>query len=308
MMPSAVQVAGQDVFTIQADAGGFTHEERTTIVERNINNALMASTDRSPSTVAIEYINSLPVVRLGGFHVVTITDKCAQMAGTTMAALADVWAGNLRRVLSDQAFIANYVGQLGGDFLSSPYVSPFRRARCEAARLNHAAFMFREDIPVGLQCSQSFANKGMVELNAKRDTQAALESFKNAIAMDSGNAKAHYGLGLCLLKCGNVNQAIVELQKARWLEPNYAYVHIALGQAFETQGHDVDAIKQYQEAALLQPENPEPYLLIADIREDRNDMGKSVVELQNAQNIIPKSDYIRLRKQDQLAWRLRRPM
>jgi len=63
-------------------------------------------------------------------------------------------------------------------------------------------------------------------------------------------------------------------------------VHIALGEAFEAQGCDVAAVKQYQEAALLQSDNPEPYLMIADIREDRNDIGKSVAELQAAQNII----------------------
>ncbi len=94
---------------------------------------------------------------------------------------------------------------------------------------------------------------------------------------------------------------------ARSLEPDYALVYIALGQALETQGRAVAAIQQYQEAALLQPDNREPYLSIADIREDRNDIGKSVAGLTPAVMQIPDSQYLILRRKDQLTWRLRRP-
>ena len=142
----------------------------------------------------------------------------------------------------------------------------------------------------------------------RRDPVAAAESFRNALAACPENSRAHYGLGRALLELGQVDGAITELQMARWLEPDYALVHIALGQAFETQGKAVAAIKQYQEAALLQPDNPEPYLLIADIRENRNDIGKSVMELTAAQKQIPDSEYINVRRKDQLVWRLRRPM
>ena len=67
-----------------------------------------------------------------------------------------------------------------------------------------------------------------------------------------------------------------------------------------------DAVKQYQEAALLQEDNPEPVLLIADIREGRNDIGKSVRELALASQRIPTSQYIILEQKDQRMWRLNR--
>jgi len=68
---------GQNLFTIQADAGGFSAEERTLIVERNINDALMACSDRS-RVVTVVTINGLPVIRVGGFHVVTVDSKTAE--------------------------------------------------------------------------------------------------------------------------------------------------------------------------------------------------------------------------------------
>jgi tetratricopeptide (TPR) repeat protein len=301
--PDAVHLAGEEVFSIPAPAGGFTALERAIIVERNLNNALKASCDRTPGAVSVIHINNIPVVRLGGFHLVTADSNCARMAGTSMEALADAWADSLRKSLTDQTKITAYVASLNGDYIQ-PFVQ-YRRARLEAARLNHAAPDFREAVPVGLVCSDSVTVDGMKVL--KTDPVAAVEVFRKAIAMCPDNSKAFYGLGLALMQTGRVNDAIDSLQMARWLDPDYAGVHLALGQAFETQGRKVDAVKQYQETALLQPDNPEPFLLIADIREDRNDMGKSVTELTSALKAIPDSEYIFLKRKDQLTWRLRRP-
>lgn len=305
--PSAVHIAGEEVFTINAPAGGFSILERALIVERNINNALKASVDRSPSMVSIESINNIPIVRMGDFHVVTADSRSAQVAGTTMQALAESWADSIRKALSDQTRISNYVNDLRGNFLTRGFTAPFRRARCEAARLNHAAPGFREAVPSGLVCSDSLTTEGVNGMLKKQDVLVSADKFRKAIVMCPENSRAHYGFGLALMELGKVDEAIDEFQMARWLDPDYAFVHIALGQAFETKGKIVDALQQFQEAALLQPDNPEPYLLISDIREGRNDMGQSVAELTAAENQIPDSEYIDLKRKDQLTWRLRRP-
>jgi len=307
--PLSVRVAGEDVFTMQAPAGGFTAPERALIVERNINNALItARTDieRSPASVEIVPINNLPVIRIAGKHVVTVDSNSAKMAGTTMTALAGTWADSMKHALSDKARVDTYLASLSGDFIPTVAAVPYHRARWEAARLNHAANQFRSALPIGLQSSASFSDAGFTAL-MNRDVVAAMDNFKKALQLDNGNAMGHYGLGLASLKTGQVTNAIAELQFSRWLEPDNALTHIALGQAFETQGHDVDAVAQYREASLLQPDNPEPYLAIADIREVRNDVGKSVAELGDAIKIMPNSAYLRLRQKDQLTWRLIRP-
>lgn len=303
--PLVVHVAGQDAFSINCAAGGFSAVERTMIVERNINNALKASNDTAPSSVEIIYINNIPVVRLGGFHIVTADSASAKFAGVTMMDIANDWATGLRRALVDQKHITEYIAGLGGDFLPSSAFVPYRRARLEAARLNHAAVAFRENVPVNLDSSDSVTLVGITALNERHPEVAAAE-FSKAIAMHPGNSRAHYGLGVALLQQGKVEQAITELQMARWLEPDYAMVHLALGQAFETQGESRAAVKQYQEAALLQRDNPEPALLIADIREGRNDMGNSVRELAQAGERIPTSQYLILKRKDQTMWRLNR--
>jgi Flp pilus assembly protein TadD len=304
--PLGVKVAGEEVFTMNAPAGGFTAQERAIIVERNINNALVATVDRGPNSVEIVPINNLPVIRIGGKHVVTIDSNSARLAGTTMSALATVWSDNMKKALSDTARVNTYVASLQGDFIPTVAAVPTLRPRWEAARLNHAADSFRSALPVGLQSSASFTDTGMTAY-MNRDFVGAKESFKKALQLNNANALAHYGLGIASLKLGEVNNATSELQMSRWLEPDNALTHIALGQAFEAQGYDTAAIAQYREATLLQPDNPEPYLAIADLREERNDIGKSVAELGQAISIMPNSQYLRVRQKDQLVWRLIRP-
>lgn len=303
--PLVVHVAGTDAFSINAAAGGFTALERTLIVEKNINNALKASTDTTPNAVQVIHINNIPVVRLGGYHVITADSASAQNAGTSMDDLANTWANGIRQALNNQAQVTAYIAGLGGDFLPSSEVAPYRRARLEAARLNHAAVAYRENVPVKLFSSDSVTSEGMKALNA-RDPVAAASLFNKAISMNKGNSRAHFGLGTALLQQGLVGKSIDSLQMARWLEPDYAGVHLALGQAYETQGESREAVKQYQEAALLQQDNPEPVLMIADIREGRNDIGKSVRELAAASQRIPTSQYIILEQKDQTMWRLKR--
>jgi len=303
--PLVVHVAGADAFSINAAAGGFSAVERTMIVERNINNALKASVDTSPNAVQIIHINNIPVVRVGGFHVVTADSASAKYVGLSMDHLANSWANGIRQALTDQTHTTAYIAGLGGDFLPSSDFAPYRRARLEAARLNHAAVAFRENVPTGLVSSDSVTMEGITALNA-RNPQLAEQFFVKAIAMNEGNSRAHYGLGASLLQQGKVEKSIVALQMARWLEPDFAMVHLALGQAFETQGESRNAVKQYQEAALLQQDNPEAPLLIADVREGRNDMGKSIRELASASERIPTSQYIILKKKDQTMWRLNR--
>jgi tetratricopeptide (TPR) repeat protein len=305
--PLVVHVAGSDAFSINVPAGGFSALERTLIVERNINNALKATLDTTPNAVQVIHINNIPVVRLGGYHVVTADSASAQYAGTSMDDVAQAWANGIRQGLANQAHVTAYVAGLDGDFLPSSENAPYRRARLEAARLNHAAVAFRENVPTKLFSSDSVTLEGMKAMNA-RDPEAAQVLFAKAILMNKGNSRAHYGMGTSLLQQGKVDQSIESLQMARWLEPDYAMVHLALGQAFETQGESRDAVKQYQEAALLQQDNPEPVLLIADIREGRNDMGKSVRELSAAANRIPSSQYIILKQKDQTMWRLNRAL
>ncbi len=113
-----IHVAGQAIFSVPA-AGGMSADKRAAVIQQNLDNALVAAKDRTPSTVNITYVKGVPVITLGGYQVVTVDGASAKTAGSTPALLAKKWADSLRNSLQDQASIQSYVGQLSGDYFSS---------------------------------------------------------------------------------------------------------------------------------------------------------------------------------------------
>jgi Flp pilus assembly protein TadD len=184
---------------------------------------------------------------------------------------------------------------------------PYHFAQREAARLNHAADAARADLPIGLECSVYHQRAGFAQL-MRREPAAAEGEFRQALALNADNERALYGLGLSLLKQGRLVEARQELERARALDHDDAQVHMALGQAAEALGCEREAMARYREASLLQPDNPAPALYIADLREARNELGRSVYELNDSLKRMPDSRYVRLRRDDQLSYRLRSPM
>lgn len=121
-----IMVAGQPIFTLPA-LGATGAAKRAESVQQNLDNALVAAKDRSPSAVNITYVKGLPVITMGGYQVVTIDSATAKANKTSPALLAKQWADALRGSLRDQASISSYVAQLSGDYASSappPISSP----------------------------------------------------------------------------------------------------------------------------------------------------------------------------------------
>lgn len=114
-----VRIAGVPVLTSQVTIAGMTAEQRAEVIQKNLDNALVATKDRSPSAVNITYVKGSPVITLGGYRVVEVDAGSAKAAGTTPALLAKKWADGIRNALADQASINSYVAQLTGEYASN---------------------------------------------------------------------------------------------------------------------------------------------------------------------------------------------
>ncbi|MDV2687148.1 hypothetical protein RYX56_22630, partial [Alkalihalophilus lindianensis] len=89
------------------------------VIQKNLDNALVASKDRGPSSVNITYVKGSPVITLGGYKIVEVDAGNAKAYGTTPALLAKKWADALRNSLVDQASVESYVAQLTGEYSNS---------------------------------------------------------------------------------------------------------------------------------------------------------------------------------------------
>lgn len=120
----SVRIAGQTVFENKVASGGMSVEQRAETIQKNLDNALVAAKDRSPSAVSVVYVKGVPVITLGGYQVVTVDGDNARLAGTTPAVLAGKWADALKRSLGDSGSIDSYVAQLTGSYGGAPSTAP----------------------------------------------------------------------------------------------------------------------------------------------------------------------------------------
>jgi hypothetical protein len=108
-----VRIAGTPVFTMQSGAGA-SLQQRAETIQNNLDNALVASQDRSSASVGVTYVHGMPVVTLGGYQVVTVDQSDATVANTSPAALAQQWSDGIRQALGNKSSIDSYVSQLSG--------------------------------------------------------------------------------------------------------------------------------------------------------------------------------------------------
>lgn len=104
------------LFDIQANAAGLTAAERASIVQKNLDNALVAAKNRAPSAVKVVMMNRNPVVTLDSYYLITADGNSAARAQMTQLQLAEKWAENIRVCLADKVAVANYLAMLTGNF------------------------------------------------------------------------------------------------------------------------------------------------------------------------------------------------
>lgn len=104
------------LFAIDSNAAGLTAEERASIVQKNLDNALIAAKHRTPDAVRVSMMNRNPVVTVDNFYIVTADGNSATRAGMTQLQLAQKWADSIRFCLADAGAINNYLAMLTGKY------------------------------------------------------------------------------------------------------------------------------------------------------------------------------------------------
>lgn len=118
-LAAPVRLSGQQVMDIKAAAGGMSASARADKIQQNLDNALVAASNRAPSAVSVVYVKGQPVITLGGYYVVTVDAASAKAVGSTPAVLSEKWAKALKTALANKASVDNYVAHLTGSSASS---------------------------------------------------------------------------------------------------------------------------------------------------------------------------------------------
>jgi hypothetical protein len=114
VLAQSVRVAGQQIFSVNTGTSSLSPNKRAEAIQSNLDNAIMATKDKSSQAVSIIYVNGLPVITLAGYQICTVDGADAKAANTTPALLAEKWSDALRKLMNDKASISSYISQLSG--------------------------------------------------------------------------------------------------------------------------------------------------------------------------------------------------
>lgn len=109
-----VRIGDHDAFSVTSPVGAMTAGARAKVMQKNVDNALVASADKSPNAVAITVVSGQPVVTLGGFYVASADGNTAKKLGLTKMGVAQRWQSGLKQALSNRQDVQNYIADLTG--------------------------------------------------------------------------------------------------------------------------------------------------------------------------------------------------
>lgn len=83
-----------------------------------------------------------------------------------------------------------------------------------------------------------------------------MQAGRNGVAIDNKDPMAHFGLGRALTLMRDYDEAIVELEIATDLNPNFALGYMGLGVALTGAGRPAKAVEALDKAIRLSPHGP----------------------------------------------------
>jgi len=135
-------------------------------------------------------------------------------------------------------------------------------------------------------CSMVYNNLGDA-LSQKGQMDEAIVNFQKALEIKPDYAEAHSNLGVALFQKGQVDEAIVQYQEALEIKPNYAKAHSNLGVALSQKGQVDEAIVQYQGALELNPNDADAYTNLGVALLKKGQVDEAMVQYQKALEINP---------------------
>ena len=94
-----------------------------------------------------------------------------------------------------------------------------------------------------------------VQLADKKQYDAAVPAWKQALALAPEDPRGHNNLGVALVATGKYDEAIVEYRKSLELNPSSSQTHNNLGSALAEAGRVDEALPEFEKAVELNPDN-----------------------------------------------------
>lgn len=133
-----------------------------------------------------------------------------------------------------------------------------------------------------------YRNLGKAFYENPTTQKQSVEEFRLALALAPNSAREQINYGLALLRAGETQRGIAELEKAQKADPKIPHTWFNLGIAFRKQGKDDEALAQLRGMQLLVPDEPVTHYQIASILRAKGDVDGAIKEFEIARRLNPR--------------------
>lgn len=169
---------------------------------------------------------------------------------------------------------ADALGRQGNDHFAAGRLEDALKSFKEAADLKP------DDLRTHSAIVQTYA--------ALKRPDEAISFYRQAIAVNSSAAIAHYGLGLALNQAGKPEEAIASFREAIRLKPNFAEAHGELAEIYLQLKKNEEALAAATEAVKLNPRNAKIQNSLGRAYEKLNRNEEAVKHFKEAVRLAPK--------------------
>jgi adenylate cyclase len=156
-----------------------------------------------------------------------------------------------------------------------------------AADIERAERLVKQALTISPRNPGAHVAKGEL-LRAEGRCGAAIFEYENALASDRNSAVALFGIGICKVVSGSVDEAVSPLEQSIRLDPRDPYIvyrYMWLGTAHLLQGHTNEAIVWFGKARSASPEIYWPHASLASAYALKGDKERAAAELAEARKL-----------------------
>jgi Tfp pilus assembly protein PilF len=117
--------------------------------------------------------------------------------------------------------------------------------------------------------------------------EAAVKSYEQALAIKPDYAEAHYNLGATLKELGQLEEAVKRYEQALAIKPDFADAHNNLGITLKELGQLDAAVKSYEQALAIKPDYAEAHYNLGITLQELGQLDAAVKSYEQALAIKP---------------------
>jgi tetratricopeptide (TPR) repeat protein len=134
---------------------------------------------------------------------------------------------------------------------------------------------------------QQLRNLGKAFYENPTTQKEAAEQFRQALALAPGSSREQLNYALALLRAGDTESGITQLEKAQKLDPSLPHTWFNLGIAYQKQGDLDRACAQFQKFVGLVPKEPVAHYHLGTLNKLKGDAAAAVKEFETARDLNP---------------------